>query len=194
MWDRREDAEMRLKGCVVMYNNRPVIIQEISVSRDGRIKAHYIVLHTGDAGAATLDNPLWNFKPFRTGYVNYRDKAYFVERTPVRKWKQGLHPDNIHLTPELPGGVALGLIRSPEFAASLNRDYPPLNACLVMLETKAVTSVAFSPLFCLSTPEIGPPFLEYMGTQVGWVEARQLKLGDEFHFLKESLAESLEAA
>lgn len=191
MWDRPEDAEMRLNGCVVLFDKKPALVEKVASKLEG-LFVSALMLEDGMKISVRITDERWDWKPFRTGYVNFGGKTYFIERCPVRKWKQGLHPDNIRVTPDT-GGMNQ-LVRTKEFVQSLQKAYPSMQDCLRRVRDRVVQGQAFSQLFAITQPEVGPPFLEYMGMTVGWAEGDELKLGPEFTFLKESLQEALEAA
>lgn len=191
MWDRAEDAEMRLNGSIVVRNGQPVQVLGVR-QHNNKILVNYVCLPKGDPAQAYTGDPGWDWKPIKVGYVNYGKGAYYVERKPIRKWKQGLHKDNISVTPEVAGGN--GIFLTPEFLAAYNNEYPKLDEAVKAVTSKVRRGCAFSRNFAITKLEVGPLYLEYMGMIVGWREGDQMHLGEEFLYLKEVLDETLKEA
>lgn len=189
MWDNPDDANMRLAGCVVRHAGRVVYVERI----DGDMDVLYTVV--GDQNEQTkmapLDDPDWDFSPMPTGYMNIGDVAYYVERVPCRRWKHGLHPDNVMVSP--PRLPVRNFMKRPEFRASIENKYPSFDEVLKAVRQRAERSRAFCKHYALRRDEVGLVWLLYRDIKVGWLEDdSSIHLGPEFEFLKEDIAEVMQ--
>lgn len=184
MWNRAEDAHMRLAGTIVLFNGEPVYVTRVNPDH----KVLFCFLSTGKKGEAAWEADAWDYRPVKTGFVNLGREMFFVERVPVRKWKQGLHRENTAVYPERPG--IFDIIRTKEFAACIKRDYPSFKDVMRALRNGSADSRAFHPLWGLQKTPLGLVWVCYKKETVGWFEGGKLKLGDGFQFLKESAEEA----
>lgn len=127
------------------------------------------------------------------GFVNLTDKGIctYSSRKPTRFYKQGLKQSNISC------GKFYFSVHSPYFGNTLNCNYPDLLDCANSILTEEVREKAFSRQFALVKSKDGDFFnLLYRGFIVGDVFINvgdtpyNIKLYDNFYFLKETLEES----
>lgn len=199
MWDdiNVNDAQMRLAGCVVRYSNTPVYISRVFES-GGDVFCEFNKLGEMDEGhrRRKVNDENWNFKPVRLGYVNLRGETFFVERAPVRKWKQGLHPDNIHIVPDFRDGRK-GILTTMALRSCINGDYPSIETAVDRINNKWI-SHAFHRFYALSVTKTRWLYnLGYRGVHVGTYNhglgLAGFKLDQSYQFLNEELQEVLHA-
>jgi hypothetical protein len=138
-----------------------------------------------------LNSENWNWKPVPLGYVNTGPQAVYVFRRPIRKWKQGLHRDNMGVGNRADlAPIRLrhaDILRSRELGRCIQRDYPSFeDASKAVMEGDArgkVASRSFHPEFSLERNELGLLWLAYRGTRVGWYEKGHLRLGEGMQHL-----------
>lgn len=178
---RPEDMNMRLAETLVMYRGRPFYIVEYEMA-ENRISGYYP--DNDKVTKFTLPNRNLDIRPPRLGYVNYRGTAIYVSRYPVRRYKQGIHSQNITFNAMADKGR---LIRSPEFSKALMGDYPSFNNALRRLESK--NSVAFNRHWAVLKAADGI-HLMYRGNPVGAYKDSKLKLMEDYQYLKEAMEEA----
>src|SRR5438067_664809 len=94
-----EDLNRDLRGCVVMYKNKPVYVT--SIGRDGEVVYRELLSQQEGRAPFTLKdftNPIR-----RVGFVNVMGSVVYVSRVPHRKYYMGLATQNIQV--KLIGGV-----------------------------------------------------------------------------------------
>jgi hypothetical protein len=195
-YERLEDARMRLRGTVVLYEGNPVYIRDIAAGRGGdeifRVHADKLPLGRGDdpferggmvdpEGAEMrkyISSKKFDISPFKMGYVNAPTGAFFCSRLPHRQQKQGLSGETFNT-----------FLRTKEVVEMVNNRYPTFDQALKAL-AKA-PSVAFSREFALSKDEVVDClfFLYHKGQKVGAFASGKIGLGAKFVCLKEALVE-----
>lgn len=194
MWDNYEDARMRCSGSVVRYEGKPIYIHEVT----GDLHIKFTSLLSQRQKTVKLDDPKIDWKPVPAGFVNTGGTMAYVCRRPVRKWKQGLHRDNIHVV-EGDRRHRLryaDLLRSREFGRCAMRDYPKFDNAMEAVAAgkdakSKVLARAFSPEFGLTRTELGLVWLVYRGDRVGWYEKGHLRLGEGKEYLIQSYEEAV---
>lgn len=189
MWHSVEDAAMRLTGCVVQYDGEPVYVCGVFQSPESGIYTKISRLGKVGELRVSINKPEWDFTPVPTGYINYEKRCFYVSRVPIRKWKQGLHHDNVRVLPQLEDPMAL--VRTSEFRNVVLNVYPSFQEVLSSLEL-GFRSQAFSRKFCLHKIQMSDGVsLLYMGHEVGSVVRGVCSLDKEYRFLEEELKESV---
>lgn len=188
MWDNQGDAQMRTAGSIVRWKGDPVYIKEVYINDNRKVAARMVNLRTGKQHRSILASKDWDWTPVPTGFVNVRSRTFYVSRVPIRKWKQGLHRDNVKIVPQNPGGR--DIIRTAEFAACVRRDYPSFEECMTRLDDKIAVSWAFHPEWAVERDPSGLTWLLHRSRKVGWLQDDEAKLGEEYGYLKESYAEA----
>lgn len=187
MWDDQHDAQMRVYDTVIRYHGEPMYVDEV----DDELFIHAEPLKDGlPRVKAHVKNRGWNFKPVPTGYMNVDFGAVFVARYPCRKWKQGLHRDNVVTIPHRWGFRA---IRRAEFRNVVLNKYPTWEECYQILSNHDLPyeAMAFHRLYAVEKDPLGLMYLMYRGERIGWFQDDKPMLGLEYNFLKEELQEAL---
>lgn len=118
-----DDMMRYINGVVAMY-------------RDRAVSAHCVEMNIVDLNClrtgqhlrrCAVTDPDLNLHTFNLGYMNYRRgintiEAHYISRTPVRKIKQGLYPNNLVCETLR---IDNGILYSSAFAAMLENKYPP---------------------------------------------------------------------
>jgi len=126
-----DDIVRDFVGCVVMYQDKPVYINE--VSRDCKTVI-YTDLLTQNLAREDLDIARF-LKPIaRIGYFNIGRYAFFAQRTPIRKFYMGLNPRNVSVQHIIETGDAerhkAQQLATKEVAEALLNHYPTLKQAL----------------------------------------------------------------
>ena len=189
MWRSVEDAQMRLTGCVVRYKDDPVYIHSVNHSEARGIYANLSILGSEDQIRKGVNDPEWDYRPIPTGYMNYASNAFYITRIPIRKWKQGLHADNVVSLPAT--RRVMDLVRTVEFKSVVKNLYPTFDDINTMIRL-GLKGGAFHRKFCLrGNMYAKTPMLEYMGEVVGLVHDGKPELLPQFLFLTEELQEAV---
>jgi len=184
MYHSRDQASMRLSGCIVRLNGDWVLVTGVG-SSDNNIPLMYTVpvgngpLDGDEIGTATLLNKGCGLdaRSVRLGYIRTKHGWRYTYRVPQRRWKQGIHPDNLR--------TSCGKGIRPYFNGKgmldcLQGKYPTFEEVLEV-------GGAFNPQFALIEG-----VLCYRGTEVGRLGTQsELKLNDRYSYLKEQLEKVL---
>ncbi len=187
------DAQQHLQHSVIMYDGRPVWVNEI-FNHEQTFKVSISSLpRQRDPITVDLMDPLLGPREARLGYVNSNlGYALYLTRIPLRQYKQGLCRSNVHI-PGVNGQRIVNfenLIREPGFADSLRNIYPTYDEAANRLnENPNVRSVAFDKCFALERDELGFFRLFYKGEPVAFGEDKSFKLPKKFCYLKEMISE-----
>lgn len=204
-YESLEDARLRLKNTVVLYDGDPVFIRNIEPSRsekDGifRIHADALPLNVDEDGIEVGDwieaakkaglrkfisSKNFDIAPFKMGYVNLRKGAVFCSRLPRRQQKQGLSAESY-------SGIGLdwaNFVRSSEVVDMIKGRYPTFEQAKALLNKSPL--VAFSREFAIARDEILEDMfvLYYKGSKVGVFLGDKVTLGKKYTCLKETLLE-----
>lgn len=198
MFDTREEAAMRLDGTIIQGPNGPVYVKEMETSSI----IHYKELSKRGGvqttiRTATLDDGFC-IKPFPLGYVNRGETCYYLQRMPVRKYKQGLHDAAMRIV--LNGATrqssrirASALYEGPGFYAMYHNNYPSLRDVRILLEEGDCRTQAFGREWALGLLDGKQHSLYYKGNEVGVYvkDSGSFSLHDERKYLQEALMEVL---
>lgn len=197
-----DDARMRLRQTVVLYEGKPVLIRDIVRSDkpgDGIFRVLFDELpSTKRAPAIPEEEPrrkyisskYFDIAPFKMGYVNAPTGAFYCSRMPNRMQKQGLCGENFQGRDNHGNVITFAtFLSTKEVPAMIRGDYPSF-ANAVRALAKA-PSVAFSRDFCVMKDEILEELfhLYHKGKKVGVSLNGRITLGKNFLCLKESLEE-----
>lgn len=180
-FDRQGDVDQALTHSVMMYKGKAVMVVD-TTARGGELCVHYEVLNNEslpkgmepDGVVAVSDDELSPVPPM-LGYVNFKGKAVYPERSPMRQWKRGLRMRVLRNV--FPG------LQERDLARSLEDDYPPFKLARAALKEGMCESVAFHKRWALT-----PRGLAFRGFVVGNTD---LKLKEQFSYLQSLLDEAV---
>ena len=206
MFDTREEANQKLSGTVVLFNNIPTYIYE-AVGKGDSLKVRHMLLRDKKEQANYLREPGWDFKTVgsKLGYTNVSmgeqsyNEGMYVTRIPVRRTQscQGLSSHNLRYN-GLKGSRRLGLSSlsinwnslyvAPYFLDTLEGRYPRLDDLGKDFKNPWVISKAFDRSFSVRRPDVGPFYLEYKGKDIGHSDdLYRWRLAPQFDYLHETL-------
>jgi hypothetical protein len=185
-WDRPQDVEMRLHETVVRFMDYPV---RVVSTRDGECCVQFIgqredvpkhilektkenmtfFVHSSDEDLDVTSIPL--------GYVNLTNQTYYLCRKPMRRQKQGVHPDNLtFLDADKDRARKRYSTRDVLFSKGLvqcvSNRYPTVIECLEKFRIEGeLESIAFNRKMCLerSEDDLGMIWLKHMTRTVGFI-------------------------
>lgn len=207
-YESLEDARLRLKNTVVLYDGEPVFIRNIEPSRsekDGIFRIHADALPLNRPGQIPdedededwidaakkadlrkfISSKNFDIAPFKMGYVNLKKGAVFCSRVPRRQQKQGLSLESYSAV-----GLDWGaFVQSKEAVDMIKGRYPTLDQAKALLNKSPL--VAFSREFAIAKDEILEDMfiLYYKGSKVGVFLDGKVTLGKKYTCLKETLLE-----
>lgn len=200
-YETLEDARMRLRQTVVLYEGQPVLIREIARAEkagDEIFRVLFDALPTKKGGIdfeeqakrKYISSKHFDIAPFKMGYVNAPNGAFYCTRLPNRMQKQGLCGENFQGKDNYGNPVNFAtFLNTKEVVAMVNGQYPTFAGAVKALSK--CPSVAFSRDFCIMKDEIMEEllFLYHKGKKVGVILNEKITLGKGFLCLKESLEE-----
>ncbi len=203
-YERLEDARMRLRHTVVLYDGAPYYIREITTGTgdDGpyRVHADALPLSAADVRNAGrgedadirkyISSKNFDIAPFRMGFVNAKTGCFYVSRLPARQQKQGLGSENVQMTTPLGQRIPFAtLLTTPEVLAMVNGNYPNLKQALAALEK--MPSIAICRDVALVKDEVLDclVYVYHKTTKVGLLSDNKAKLGKAFAYLNETISE-----
>lgn len=151
------DAVMRLDGSIVRYQNEPYLCR---VRKQAGCISLYSLTTIGESMdkpwlAPTLKSiaytdPLLDMQSIHVGYINTDQEAYWIERAPWRKQKQGSYTGNMYLFAigsracnQIPNSI----LYSQHMQDALKGKYPRYDE--IWAAGSFVNGVAISPEFCI---------------------------------------------
>lgn len=142
-YDTVEYARSRLVETIIRLGNIPVMINQVS-GEDDNIILHYESLLNPSNDQAPLSQ--FNLDPVPLGYVNYKARASYLSRSPMRRdWRQGARMINIVDNDGFsPRGMPYRVI-----AQTMMGSFPKWKNCLETIASKDIVSVAFHRDFCV---------------------------------------------
>lgn len=211
-YERLEDARMRLRHTVVLYNKVPHYIREITEGsgEDGpyRVYADALPLSRNAAAAADgrgrgdrapvddadirkfISSKHFDVAPFQMGFVNTKTGCFYVSRLPARQQKQGLSSENTRLVTPLGTPVAFStFLQSSEVLAMVEGKYPTLKQAEAVLETAPHIAVCREIALVKDTVLDCLVYIYHKTNKVGLLQDGKVKLGKAFNYLAETLQE-----
>lgn len=177
-YENGADVKMRLEGSVVRYKGQPVYV--ISTSGD---KCKILLLDT-DEETLVLYTSL-DLSPVPLGFVCTGKAMAYVERRPVRRFKQGLTKDNMFVK-DAPWPVARISNTDKCLANTISGKYPSIEEAFQDVREGKRIAVPFSREWGVAKYD-GDLCIVHRGDIVGYVTDNVVRLLPEKHFLKESL-------
>jgi hypothetical protein len=152
-------------------------------------------------------------EPIKLGYVNYSNTAVYLQRKPLRKWKQGLYAEYLKIKSSASAGLANGVKRgagifntktvvaSRSFLDMYADNYPSFYRAWVQVRLLHFSSAAFHRNWAFTRARSreaamfmggGEEYhLEYKGTRVGKIEEDEVVLNNEYKYLSEDFVEAM---
>lgn len=167
-------ANTRLADTVVRLEVDGTPIWVHVVHDDGKVV--YQLLEGGDDKFCHLDDI--DTCPVPLGYVNTTKGCHFLERMPVRRYRQGLRRDNMILK----NGLNAGVLAWKDIAKTIVGTFPTFKAAMETAK-KIISPVAWHRHWAID----GNGQLHYKGNVVGVMQGRAQVLGKKYQYLKEAL-------
>lgn len=196
MFDSREEAAMRLDGTIIQGPRGPVYVTVMESA--SRILYREFGMSGGllpQTRTCELDDT-FSIKPFPLGYINRGETCYYLQRMPVRKYKQGLHDGalRVGVNGEAKRAIrnrTLFLYEGVSFYNMYFDIYPPLLEVKAMLRTGDYHSQAFGREWSLGIRDNTTHSLYYKGNEVGFYvkESGEFVLDEKRKYLQEALME-----
>jgi len=180
------DLSQKIFNTIVLYDNLPVFVTDITEAR----MVYFHALDGSEIIKAKYDSPKFNYKPFPLGYVNVANNAHYLERMPMRHYKQGLEARAVTVSSPRVSMNTGALLRKPLLALYRNEYPSKAEAIRTLTENSKCQAIAFDREFCFARNSDGDIYVEYRGKKCGWIDYEgNTRLGHKFSFLKETLAE-----
>lgn len=185
-WDNLRDANMRLSDSIVRHGTLPVLIHEIDEQNEVIARR----LEDEEIFRFPYARETVNTLPVSLGYTRCRGGVGYLQRTPGRRYKQGLVLNRMMVTGN-DRSRPVGAVGTP----SLRDLYKTITNQYVSFEEalQAATegdNTAFHRRWLLRNRD-GRILVEYKGFSAGFVEGGEIILSDRMSYLSEALQEVL---
>lgn len=195
MYDDLGYARQRLDSSYIRYKGLPVYVTEIT----GEFNLRLYCYGGKKEFNKNINDPDLDFKPIPLGYVNYKAKtstetgykilneAYYLERAPQRRMKQGLVSNSVVCRHRNMGrGIANTLLQLPLYNLIAEKFKPYAE---VVKNIKVEESIAFDRRLAIRKVSYGPKVLMYRGRDIGYFEstAKSFAIGEDHMYLQELL-------
>lgn len=208
-YETAEEVRARLEHTVVMYDGQPVYISKCQVPEDmaekdeiARVFFYELPVLPGGRAKETrkyLSSKKFDLAPPKMGYMNFNvpgdgNRAIFVQRAPLRQYKQGLCQAVVTYTD--PRGrrdehINFNMMIADQgFVDMLAGKYPDFKQAGEMLGDKAQDSVAVSRSFAFVVEnDLDCLIMVHKGLKCGLALRgdKALKIPPKFHFLREEM-------
>lgn len=208
MYETREEAHQKLSDTIVIYQDKPHYIRETKGDTLKYSLVHRYLKKGSKYEETDPSSKEWDFRNLgkRLGYFNYvsSDEAYqqalYVVRLSIRKCQstQGLSTYNTKIS-SLKKSPRLNLVgrkvdltevkESQDFINMMEGVYPLISDIKKEFsENPYLSSKAFSRQFSVYKHDVGPFYLQYKGSSIGYTEDLfRWRIADDFKYLIESL-------
>lgn len=186
-----EYVQRRLNGTILMRmaDNAPICVLNVvdDYNKDGKaFNANMMEISSGRQYQAPLSS--LSMEPPRVGFLNLADRAVYVFRRPVRKYRQGLHSEQLVTSK---GSVRdLPPLYDTVWLPTYTNTYPTFKEACQKIAKDRVRSAAFARDFAVGY-ENKVLLLYYQDTSVGRVQDGVPVLDAKYHFLTEKLQQDL---
>jgi len=195
MFHSREDANMRLKDSVIRGPDSPLFVHDClskSTISCSRITERGI---SDEAEMKKLKSFKEDLSAIPLGYVNHDGAAYYLQRMPIRRYKQGINSRNVRACYEgrdiLGSDSKISLLRGSGFYHMYNSDYPSFEQALDMIGKGGGAFTAFCRTWAVLKDGVNIGLM-YKGRKVGVVEKGDMcSLDASRIYLNESLQENI---
>ena len=182
------DASMRLTGSIVMYKGKPVHVLEATVK-----KCLVVLVGKGDELRVNTDD--LDLTPVQIGNIQIGAECLYVQRMPIRRWKQGLHRENLRVSSgpssrRIPG-MHINMTDKDMLNAIINK-FGDAQENMAKVLSGQWASAALNRHWSVHNHK-GIPRLMYKDKLVGFVDEGEITITKKFFFLKEDLLGVLNA-
>lgn len=204
-YETTEEVRFRLEGSVVVYDGDLVYITRVTMPEEVEEKKEIARVffeplpYGGNRGKEVrkyLSSRKFDLTPFRMGYMNYKGRAIYLSRSPVRQNRQGLSNNNLsilEINGKRAGDVNFGrLIAEQGFVDMFKGKYPDFKTAGELLGDKDVSSVAISNTFAFVIDhDLDALILNHKGVKCGLAMKgdRGLRVSQKYHFLRQEMEE-----
>lgn len=135
------DVSMYLDHTVCTWKGSPVLVYAGPGGDNKTVAAIHLISRKEEDVDYTKDDFDYSAAPL--GYVNWKKEAVYLERMPVRKTKQGIHPENT-VACRINGEPVYSdaIMQSTELGKTIIGEYPSEKEALSKLNDGAASSVA----------------------------------------------------
>lgn len=184
LYESARDVELRLRNSLVMYNQRPVQVNNV-ISKTA-VEVEDIL--TRDVSAAKVRDLDLDPSHAKLGYVITTRGVYMASRKPVRRFKQGLTNENMVVrgVMEKRGRERDISFNSRAVAKTILGEFPDCGTAFQQVRKGESKIVPFSRDWAVAEQD-GDLCLVYRGNVVGYADDGCAKLLPECFYLKEGL-------
>ena len=144
-----DDVHQLYESSVVVYKGKLVYVDEVYRHEDNTI--YLQIMYLGDRKKEAIPFVRTELKaPSRIGYVNYRNAAWFISRTPARMFKIGITDQNIKI--EATHGFrnfAVPRVHQECYQDAHDSNYPSLYKAWLSVKMEAKACCAFDHQFAI---------------------------------------------
>lgn len=184
-WESLRDANMRLSDTIVRHGNIPILIHEIDEDRQVLARR----LEDEEMFRFAYERDSVNTLPVSLGYTRCRGGNAYLQRSPARRYKQGLVLNRMMAVSKgrtRPMG-AVGTPSLKNLYKTIANQYVSFDEALRLVREGEDT--AFHRKWLLRSRDGQNVSVEYKGFKVGKVEDGIILLDDKMSYLSETLSE-----
>lgn len=177
--DTDDDARMRLSQSIVMYQGKPVYTEQSE-------KKHTLIrdMYTGETCNVLTDE--LDLTPVQVGNIAIGKSYMYVQRAPVRKWKQGVNKGNLKFG-DMPWELPAFQLVSKGMANAIMGVYPAVTDAIDNILAGRYNAVPINRHWGFGLVEDIPRLL-YKDKVVGFLEDDgEIIISKKYFFLKEDL-------
>jgi len=171
------DYNSRLNNSICLYNGHPVNVSVREEENTFQLTGIHPNTKFVSINIKSTD-PLFDISTPPLGWMNFfssENFALYVERLPVRRWRQGICSTNTRFTPLINGSLFKGgggrdYIYTFQFEDMILGKFPSLKECISTLkkQTHTVHSIAVDRDVCLAKKD-NIYTVWYKKDEVGWI-------------------------
>lgn len=178
-----KDLVDRLHDTLIRYKGEPVYV---NVKAGDTLELWDIATRSKNFGRFKSDDPDIDISQMEIGYLNHTSqytkgklKVFYLYRTPMRQYRQGLHYRNV-VTSDIERNIISRsdetLIYTQSFWQSIMGIYPSWDEAVECVTSGKMTEVAVSQDIAIRRTKAGPLLLFLRGVNVGWIAPDENKV------------------
>lgn len=181
------DAAMRLDNTVVNYKGVPVYVLSAK-------KGRTLICDMDGGRERQVKTENLDITPVKIGNVQIGGRHVYVQRSPIRRWKQGLHRESLIVgrMPFEQDIVPRLNLMSVEVLNAIIGNFGDVKENMSKVIKGQFESCALNRHWAVANVK-GVPRLMYKDKMVGFVEGEEIIISKKWFFLKEDLLEVLNA-